>query len=92
MADAFLAGIDEAEAEDLAARFIAAVLAVVEFARPDDEFGRADVFEAAIAIGLVEALAAWVAHDHQDKEQHEAALEWVIQRLRAKVAEHGAAL
>lgn len=89
MADQFLAGIDQEEAEETAARFMAAVLAVVEYARPDTNTQPNQLFEAATAIGLVEALAAWIAHDHQDEEQHEETLEWVVARLRTKVLEHG---
>ena len=75
-------GIDPDELEERAGRLLAALIAVIELGRPT-EFDA--LFEATVAKAMIAALAAWIAHPHQDQEQHENTLDRVVAELRAEV-------
>lgn len=83
-----LAGMMADDVEDLAARLAAVLVAVTDFGRPDHEADQQthERFELAFVRALIASLAAWIAHDHQDEEQHASVLESVIIKLRAEVA------
>lgn len=83
-------GLSTEDVEDQATRYLAAIVAVTEFGRPDTEDADAlRLFEAGVAEALIVSLGTWIAHPHQDEEQHASMLEKVICRLRAHVVNEG---
>lgn len=88
-APSIFAALDQEQLEHDAGKLLAAILAVVDFARPthdDDREGDPTFYEAVIAKALIASLAAFVVHDHTDDEQQEAMLEGIVTELRTQIA------
>ena len=85
-------GLDQERLEDLGGRFLAAILAVVEFGRPiDDDPADHAMYDAALAKALIETQAAIVADPHCDEEQQDALVAGITNELRRAVADRRAA-